>query len=313
MRQLVREWSIECDFQDCTSFLYAVGAPGPLEEEHDACLALGMDVFLTRDTELPFAAQALGLRNQACFHPLRLLAALAEGLTVCEHSRVLTVEEHALSTEHGSVSAEHIVFACHYPFINMPGYYFTRQHQERSYVLALKGTENLQNYYLGIDGEGLSFRSWGTHCYWAAEATARGENREGGKYALLEQAARRYWPDCRVAARWSAQDCMPMDGVPYLGVFADSRPSWLVATGFQKVGHVLLCDCGGAAAGPGSGADAASGSLRIFSSPLPPERLCQAAGRGHASGRPRLSRQLWKPGRIPLEELPLWPRGHCGD
>ena len=65
LRQLVREWSIECDFQDCTSFLYAVGAPGPLEEEHDACLALGMDVFLTRDTELPFAAQALGLRNQA--------------------------------------------------------------------------------------------------------------------------------------------------------------------------------------------------------------------------------------------------------
>ncbi len=161
---------------------------------------------------------------------------LAEGLTVCEHSRVLTVEEHALSTEHGSVSAEHIVFACHYPFINMPGYYFTRQHQERSYVLALKGTENLQNYYLGIDGEGLSFRSWGTHCYWAAAATAREKNREGGKYALLEQAARRYWPDCRVAARWSAQDCMPMDGVPYLGVFADSRPSWLVATGFQKWG-----------------------------------------------------------------------------
>ncbi len=27
LRQLVREWSIECDFQDCTSFLYAVGAP----------------------------------------------------------------------------------------------------------------------------------------------------------------------------------------------------------------------------------------------------------------------------------------------
>ena len=120
LRQLVREWSIECDFQDCTSFLYAVGAPGPLEEEHDACLALGMDVFLTRDTELPFAAQALGLRNQACFHPLRLLAALAEELTVYEHSRVLTVEEHALSTERGSVSAERIVFACHYPFINMP-------------------------------------------------------------------------------------------------------------------------------------------------------------------------------------------------
>lgn len=104
------------------------------------------------------------------------------------------MEEHALSTERGSVSAERIVFACHYPFINMPGYYFTRQHQERSYVLALKGTKNLQNYYLGIDGEGLSFRSWGTHCYWRRRPP-HGRKSGGGKYVLLEQAARRYWPE----------------------------------------------------------------------------------------------------------------------
>ena len=309
LRQLVLEWSIECDFQDCTSFLYAVGAPGPLEEEHDACLALGMDVFLTRDTELPFAAQALGLRNQACFHPLRLLAALAEGLTVCEHSRVLTVEEHALSTEHGSVSAEHIVFACHYPFINMPGYYFTHQHQERSYVLALKGTENLQNYYLGIDGEGLSFRSWGDTLLLGGGGHRTGENREGGKYALLEQAARRYWPDCRVAARWSAQDCMPMDGVPYLGVFADSRPSWLVATGFQKWGMSssviaaeLLRDL---ALGRTPPQDLSVFSPHRFHLSASAKQLAEdtlQAVRG-------LSRQLWKPGRIPLEELPY---GHGG-
>lgn len=89
LRQLVQEWNIDCDFQDCTSFLYATESPKLLQEEYNACSKLGMDVFLTSNTELPFPVQALGLRNQAMFHPLKLLAALTDGLHIYEHSRVL--------------------------------------------------------------------------------------------------------------------------------------------------------------------------------------------------------------------------------
>ena len=83
LRQLIRQQDIDCDWRDCTSFLYASDAPGPLHREYDACRALGMDVFLTRNTELPFPCEALGLRRQACFHPLKLLSALSQGLRVC--------------------------------------------------------------------------------------------------------------------------------------------------------------------------------------------------------------------------------------
>ena len=78
LRRLVREWNIDCDFQDCTGYLYTQGPPAALVAEYNACRRLGMDVFLTKDTQLPFPAQALGLRNQALFHPLKLLAALAD-------------------------------------------------------------------------------------------------------------------------------------------------------------------------------------------------------------------------------------------
>ena len=57
LRRLVRQRDISCDLQDCTSFLYAAEAPGPLQTEYDICGNLGMDVFLTSDTELPFSAQ----------------------------------------------------------------------------------------------------------------------------------------------------------------------------------------------------------------------------------------------------------------
>ena len=60
---------------------------------------------------------------------------------------------------------------------------------------------------------------------------------EDGLYdAALEAKAAELWPGCRVAARWSAQDCMPLDGVPYIGPFSSAEKSWFVATGFQKWG-----------------------------------------------------------------------------
>lgn len=309
LRQYVREWNIDCDLTDCAAFLYTAGAPGILQEEYDACKALGMDVFFTQDTELPFPAAALGLRDQARFHPLKLLAALADGLTIYEHSRVLEVDGDQVRTDRGSVTAEKIIFTCHFPFINMPGYYFARQHQERSYVLALENAVTLKDFYLGVDGEGLSFRSWGKYLLLGGGGHRTGDNRQGGKYGLLRQAAHRYWPECRVAAAWSAQDCMPMDGVPYIGRYAESRPDWLVATGFQKWGMTssvvaaeILSDL---ALGREPMADSAVFSPQRFRAGASAKQL---AGDAACSIR-GLGRRVLEPGRVSAEELPA---GHGG-
>ena len=309
LRRLVQVRDIACDFQDCTSFLYAVEAPGPLQAEYDICSSLGMDVFLTTDTELPFSAQALGLRNQAQFHPLKLLSALASDLTIFEHSRVLEVKGHTLHTAHGTVTARKMIFTCHYPFINLPGYYFFRQHQERSYVLALEYTTPFRNHYLGIDGEKLSFRSYGQTLLLGGSSHRTGENKEGGKYEQLKRTAQRYWPQSRISARWSAQDCMPMDGIPYIGLYAAHNPDWLVATGFQKWGmssSVL--------------ASMILSALALNQTPLPeahlfsPHRFHLRASAGqlaedtlHAARD--LGRRFLSPGRISAENLPI---GHGG-
>lgn len=309
LRRLVRERNIDCDFTDCTAFLYTAGAPGTLQEEYDVCHAMGMDVFLTQDTELPFSAAALGLRKQARFHPLKLLAALAEGLTVYEHSRVLEVEGHQIKTDRGAVTAEKVIFTCHFPFLNVPGYYFARQHQERSYVLALEGAADLRDFYLGVDEDGLSFRSWGNYLLLGGGGHRTGDNRQGEKYELLRQAARRYWPECRVAATWSAQDCMPMDGVPYIGQYADSRPDWLVATGFQKWGmssSVVAAEIlSSLALGREPMADGAVFSPQRFRAGASARQLAEDA----ACSIRGLGRRVLEPGRVSVEELPA---GHGG-
>lgn len=309
LRQYVREWDIDCDLTDCTAFLYTAGAPGILQEEYDACKALGMEVFLTQDTELPFPAVALGLRGQATFHPWKLLAALADGLTVYEHSRVREVDQGRVRTDRGTVTAKKVIFACHFPFINVPGYYFARQHQERSYVLALENTAELKDCYLGVDEEGFSFRSWGKYLLLGGGGHRTGDNRQGGKYELLRQTAHRYWPKCRIAAVWSAQDCMPMDGVPYIGQYAEGRPDWLVATGFQKWGMTssvvaaeILSDL------------ALEREPMAASAVFSPQRFRAGASAKQLAGDiacsiQGLGRRVLEPGRISAEELPA---GHGG-
>lgn len=126
--------------------------------------------------------------------------------------------------------------ATHFPFINTPGYYFMRMHQERSYVAALENAPRLDGIYYGIDRNGLSFRNSGNYLLLGGGNHRTGENPSGGKYSRLETAAKHYYPHSRIAFRWSAQDCMPLDGVPYIGQFSSSLPDVYVATGFQKWG-----------------------------------------------------------------------------
>lgn len=58
----------------------------------------------------------------------------------------------------------------------------------------------------------------------------------GGRYEVLQEAARRFWPDSLETARWSAQDCMTLDQVPYIGKLSSSCADWYVAAGFGKWG-----------------------------------------------------------------------------
>ena len=309
LRRLVQEWKISCDLCDCTAYLYTRAHPDRLEQEYNACRRLGMDVFLTEAPQLPFSAQALGLREQAMFHPLKLMAGLADGLTIFERSRVLEVSGHTLRTAHGSVSAGTVIFTCHFPFLNVPGWYFLRQHQQRSDVLALEGASVITDCYLGIDQDGLSFRPYGKLLLLGGGGHRTGEEPQEPAYVSLLQAARQLWPHCRVVSRWSAQDCMPMDGIPYIGPYSHSRPDWLVATGFQKWGMtsaVIAAEIlSSLTLGRQLTADQAVFSPQRFHGRASLPQLSQdsvQAVRG-------LSRLFLEPGRIPAEEL---PPGHGG-
>lgn len=239
--ELVEELRVDCEFREASAYLYTMEQSELLHEEMRAAKLLHISAELTKDTELPFQPEeALRMDGQACFHPLSFLNRIAGEVTVYEHSKVITVEEVSGGTKlqcpKGSVTAKKVVFATHYPFLNVPGFYFMRMHQERSYVLALENVAAMQGMYYGVDEGGLSFRSAGNVLLLGGGSHRTGDNKEGGQYQKLRRAADLYYPGAKETAAWSAQDCMTLDGVPYIGTFAEAKPDWYVGTGFEKWG-----------------------------------------------------------------------------
>ena len=234
---LIKSQGIECQFQRVPAYLYTLQEKSMLREEAEAASSLGIDAFLTKETELPFAvAEAVCFRNQAQFDPLAFVRHISSELEIREHTKVIAIRGHKVITQDEVMTADKIVMATHYPVLNVPGFYFVRLHQERSYVLALSGCDKIKGMYYGVDQGGLSFRQAGEYMLLGGSSCRTGENDKGTAYDSLVKAAQKLYPDSKEETRWAAQDCMPHDGIPFIGRYSIFTPHLYVATGFQKWG-----------------------------------------------------------------------------
>ena len=152
---------LDCDMEETDSYLYSVRERRKLESEIQALGSLGFQADYTEDTELPFEVEgAIRFPRQAQFQPLKFAAGISKNLRIYEHSEVREMTEYFALTEKGSVAAEKIIIATHFPFINTRGSYYLKLYQNRSYVLACAYGKNLKGMYLEADNIGLSLRNY---------------------------------------------------------------------------------------------------------------------------------------------------------
>lgn len=246
--EIITNNQIDCDFRRADNYVYCTTDKGQEDilKEFIASEKLNLGMEVTEDTELPFPVlSALKMRNQATFHPLKFLYSLCEifegdGCRIFENTVVSEVTpEGEIITDSGRINAKHIVIATHYPIINVPGYYFLKMYQHRSYAIAFRG-EPMSGLYIGAEKNGFSFRSQNTSggplTIFVGADCKTGHQKGERLYALLENEARKIYGDIDVLYRWSAQDCMTMDYMPYIGRYSVKTPNIYVATGFAKWG-----------------------------------------------------------------------------
>ncbi len=248
---IVDELRIDCDWERRTAYTYTVdpGQVGRIEAEVDAAVRLGLPASLVTDTPLPYpVAAAVRFDHQAQLHPRRYVLALAEAVAaaggrVLEQTRAVAVHEGGervrVDTERGAVTAGAVVVATLLPFTDLGGF-FAKTHPNRSYALAVRiDGEAPDGMFISVDEPTRSIRpaviDGAPGLVLAGGGHKTGHGDPARQYAELETWARSTFPVRDVAYRWSAQDYLPVDGVPYVGR-SPRRHRTYVATGFKKWG-----------------------------------------------------------------------------
>ena len=245
-RELCR--GMDCDFEEKTAYVYSLNDRRKIERELDALEKLGVPGEFTDRLPLPFpVAGAVRYPNQAQFHPLKWIAAISKSLHICEHTPVRELVGTTAITDYGKVTANKIIVATHFPFLNKHGSFFAKLYQHRSYVIALENAPNVDGMYVDEAQTGMSFRN-----YKNLLLVGGGDHRtgkQGGAWQELRDFAQRHYPKAAETSHWATQDCMSLDGVPYIGPYSASTSDLYVATGFNKwgmtsamVSAMVLCD-----------------------------------------------------------------------
>ena len=239
---------IDCDFETRDNYVYSLTDRKKIEKEVAALCRIGVKAEISKAEELPFSvAGAVRVKDQAQFHPLKFLYEIAKDLPIYEHTKITELMPNKAKTKHGEIAYKKLIIATHFPMLNKHGLYPLKLYQHRSYVLALKNAQNVCGMYVDESDTGLSFRSCGDLLLLGGGGHRTGK--QGGCWQALEDFAHKHYKHAEIVGKWATQDCMTLDGVPYIGQYAKSTPDVFVATGFNKWGMTnamvaaeLLCD-----------------------------------------------------------------------
>ncbi len=250
---IVQEYNIDCDFTWCPAYVYTQSQQyiKDIEDEARAASNLGIMASCVDKVPLPFKVEAaLRFEHQAQFHPLKYLKALAQHILgedshIFEQSAAVDIQNDPLAvvTRDGhKVTADKIIIATHYPFFDGGGLYVGRIYSEKSYIVAVRVKEKFpEGMFISAESPVRSLRSQpdkeGELVLIAGENHKTGDGQDLNKrYENLLDFANQTFDVSEALYRWSTQDCMTLDGVPYVGNLTARNPNLYVATGFGKWG-----------------------------------------------------------------------------
>jgi len=248
---IVKEHNIDCDFSWQPAFVYTQLDEyiKQIESEALAAIDLGIKASFRKELQIPIPVKgAVEFSNQAQFHPRKYLLALANKVNskrdvIYENTRAVNIKDKSVITDSGNrVTADYIVVASHYPFYDGLGFYFSRLHAERSYVVAVKTKEDFHGgMYINAEEPSRSLRY--TNYNGEKLILVGGENHKTGQskdtskhYDNLLKFAKDTFTVEAAPFHWSTQDLLTLDDVPYVGNITSKHPNIFVATGFGKWG-----------------------------------------------------------------------------
>lgn len=226
---------IDCDFEERSSVMYSIDNRSLMEREAEAVKSLGFGAQFTTEINLPVKiAGAVIYPGMAQFHPLKFLYSAAKDLNIYENTFVRKIEGTDAITDRGRIRGKKIIIATHFPFVNSRGLYFMKLYQKRSYVIAYENTHPLDMTVEDIAENGFYMRNYKNLLFIGGGDHRTGK--QGGGYKAISDFAEKHFPGSKEKYRWSNQDCVSLDGIPYIGQYSPSLPDVYTACGFNLWG-----------------------------------------------------------------------------
>ena len=251
--ELVRDERIDCAWERVAAYTYAAddSQVDAVEQEAAAAREAGIDVVTTDRVALPFDVPlAACLADQGQLDPVRYVRGLAaavdgDGSRVFESTAVADVHEgspcRVRTLDGTTVTADAVVVATNYPLLDR-GLFFARTEAARSYLVAarLRGPAP-QGMFITAGSPSRSLRSYddGADTWLLVGGDGHlvgSDEAQPQRYEALERFAREHFDVVDVPFRWSTQDGMPADKLPYIGPYTPVSTHLFVAAGFQKWG-----------------------------------------------------------------------------
>ena len=254
IKKNVNDLQIDCELTEEDAYVYATTEKyeQKVRKELTAYSKLGIDGELVEKLPIDLEVRAaIVMKKQAHFHPLKYLKKLVDEFTskggiIYEDTTAVDIEEGnntSVITRNGKkVHCRTVLVCSHFPFFDGMGLYFTKMYADRSYILAVKSKKQYPGgMYLSAEDPTRSLR----------DASINGEKMiliggdnhktgQGKKTTEHYQALQQYGEDVlgieKVHYRWSAQDLITVDKVPYIGQLTANHKNIFVATGFKKWG-----------------------------------------------------------------------------
>ena len=254
IKEIIDTENISCDFNFENHCVYTTNAKDlkSIQDEINAVNSLDFNCEFVTKTGLPFdILGGICFKNQAQFHPYKYLCGLCNSISgkakIFTHTTICDVKNNgsfytSYSDNNYKIESKFVIMASHYPFINIPGFYFSKMYQSTSYLIAIETNKTLfKGMYLSASDPIFSFRTakFGNKNF----LLIGGANHKTGEshdfsttYGVLENIAKKYYPDCKILYHWNTRDCITLDKIPYIGLYSSNLPNFYIGTGFNKWG-----------------------------------------------------------------------------
>ncbi|MDO5010085.1 MAG: FAD-dependent oxidoreductase [Intestinibacter bartlettii] len=256
IKNIIKKNNIDCNFEELPNYIFTENDDdlNKIKEEYKTCQKLEIPYeYLNNIENFPLSVKgALKLDNQAQFNTKKYMDGLAKvisskGIEIYENTPVVGLEkknnEYIVKTKYNNeIKAKMVIIASSNIWHDELGLYFSKEQAYRSYLTVSKLNKPIaKGMFINVEQPSKTVRTYTDKdknylvCGGFDHKTGKCDD-ESNIFNDIVEFAKNNFKIGTLEYRWSTQDYITTDNIPYIGHINKEQENLYIATGFCKWG-----------------------------------------------------------------------------